>query len=145
MATPAVMQPNCTSNQDARCTARHLPQGGLGGTLLHARWGVVANGSNGEMCSLCTIDLNPIVSRDSMLFSLLFDDRVAVKPGNREKIYGTRRLRANRPRSSGSAQRVCKMAGQRAAAFPSKRVSLFFCTAPNPSSRRPHWQHRSDK
>jgi hypothetical protein len=49
---------------------------------------MVANGSNGKMCSLCTIDLNPIVSRDSMLFSLLFDDRVAVKPGIREKNMG---------------------------------------------------------
>ena len=118
---------------------------GLGGTPRGARWGVVANGSNGEMGSLCTIDLNPIVSRDSMLFSLLFDDRVAVKPSNRAKNYGTVVVASKSAVVSGSAQRVCKMAGQqRAGAFPSKKEPFVFLHGAKPEQQT-LWLHRSDK
>lgn len=107
---------------------------GLGGTPQHARWGVVANGSNGEMCSLCTIELNPIVARDSMLFSLLFDDKVAVKPGIREKNLGLKEVASKSAAGLWiCAQDALHSAGRR---IPVKRSLLFFsCTAPNPSSR----------
>ena len=102
-----------------------------------ARWGVVANGSNGEMRSLCTIDLNPIVLRDSMLFSLLFNDRVAVKPGNRVRNMGPWPLRANRPRDPALPSESAKWLGSSGPAHSRRRRSpLFFCMAPNPSSRR---------
>ena len=108
---------------------------GLGGTPQHARWGVVANGSNGEMCSLCTIELNPIVARDSMLFSLLFDDKVAVKPGIREKNMGLKEVASKSAAGLWiCAQDALHSAGRR---IPVKRSLLFFsCTAPNSSSRR---------
>lgn len=129
------MQPNSASNQQSCSTARHLVHGGLGGTPQHARWGVVANGSNGEMCSLCTIELNPIVARDSMLFSLLFDDKVAVKPGIRERNMGLQEVASK----SAAGLWICAQdplhsAGRR---IPVKRSLLFFsCTAPNSSSSR---------
>jgi hypothetical protein len=97
---------------------------GLGGTPQHARWGVVANGSNGEMCSLCTIELNPIVARDSMLFSLLFDDKVAVKPGIREKNMGLKEVASKSAAGLWiCAQNPLHSAGRR---IPVKRSLLFF-------------------
>jgi hypothetical protein len=97
---------------------------------------------------VCTIDLNPIVARDSMMFLLLFDDKVAVKPGKGEKNMGPRRLRSNRPRPLDLRPRFspfCKMAGQRAGAFPSRGLLPLFFLHSAKSKQQTLWQHRSDK
>jgi hypothetical protein len=109
---------------------------------------VVANGSNGEMRSLCTIDLNPIVLRDSMLFSLLFNDRVAVKPGSEGRNMGPWPWLANGPRPPdlpiGPASLQTWAEQQRAGAFPSKGRPLFLLHGAK-SEKQTLWRHRSDK
>ncbi len=74
------------------------------------------------------------VARDSMLFSLPFDDQVAVKPGIREKKMGLKEVASKSAAVSGSAPKgPLHSAGRR---IPVKRSLLFFsCTAPNPRSR----------
>jgi hypothetical protein len=105
---------------------------------------VVANGSNGEMRSLCTVDLNPIVSRDSMLFSLLFNDRVAVKPGSEGRNMGPWPWLANGPRPPdlyiGPALGWAA-AGRR---IPVEGAPFVFLHGAK-SEKQTLWQHRSDK